>query len=202
MVPRGDAGRNDSAGRHARGGDDAVAIVAAVIRRTLLALCAVAAMVALSSCSTFNRADSVAVAGGSTLHRDGLSQLLRNPIVQNALQNGELDGAQAELGSQADRIISIWIVLNVIDHSGAADLSGTAEQAALTTKYAADFTSASPTVQQLLTQYAAFVSQRQAGTLDQAKVSAAVTSAKVHVDSRYGRWDGAQASVVPFGSNA
>ncbi|MEO5901788.1 MAG: hypothetical protein ABIR68_16900 [Ilumatobacteraceae bacterium] len=67
----------------------------------------------------------------------------------------------------------------------------------LATEYKVDFTGAPQKVQQLLTQLEAY--HNQVGSLDGAALYAAVQKANVHVDSRYGFWDPAQASVLPFG---
>ena len=69
----------------------------------------------------------------------------------------------------------------------------------LATQYKDDFSKAPPKVQELLTQLQTY--HAQAGTADAAKLYTAVSKANVHVDSRYGYWDAAQASVVPFGAS-
>jgi len=182
---------------NAGGRDERFAIVGSVIRRGALAILPVVAALALSSCSTFNRNDAVATVDGMELSRSELSDLLRNNVVQNRL-TGPLDANRASLSGQADQVIGIWISLQVVKKSGLADLSGVAEQGQLTTEFKDDFTGASPKVQQLLTQLEAF--HNQAGTLDPAALYAAVKKANVHVDSRYGYWDAAQVTVVPFGA--
>jgi hypothetical protein len=171
-----------------------------VIRRSILALSAAVALVALSACSTFNRNDSVATVGGDALSRTELAQLLNNPLVQDDFGTGPVTDSQATVGDQADTVIGVWVVLAALRRSGTVDISGADQRAALTAQYTTDFTSAPATVQQLLTEYGAFHEQFEAGTLDQAKLLAAVQATSVHVDSRYGYWDGATASVQPFGT--
>ncbi len=173
-----------------------------MIRRSILALCAVVAMVALSACSTFNRNDSVATVGGDALSRTELSQLLDNALVQNDLLIGPVSASGADVASQADTLISVWVVLAALRRAGAIDLTGAAQRTALATQYTTAFTGAPAAVQQLLTQLGAFHDQFTAGTLDQAKLLATVQAASVHVDSRYGYWDGAAAKVLPFGAAA
>ena len=171
-----------------------------MIRRSILALSAAVALVALSACSTFNRNDSVATVGGDALSRTELAQLLDNPLVQNDFLIGPLTDSRADVASQADRVIGVWVVLAALRRSGTVDLSGADQRTALAAQYTTDFTAAPAAVQQLLTQYGAFKEQSDAGTLDQAKVLSSVQGATVHVDSRYGYWDGATTSVQPFGT--
>lgn len=169
-----------------------------MIRRGVLAILPVVAALALSSCSTFGHNDAVATVNGRELSRTELSDLLHNTVVQDTL-TGALDNDRASLGGQADQIIGIWISLQVAERSGLVDFTGTTAATSLTTQYKDGFTKAPPKVQQLLTQLQTF--HEQTGTADAAKLYAAVQQAKVHVDSRYGYWDAAQASVLPFGES-
>ncbi len=179
---------------------------AGVIRRSLLALLVVLGVVALSSCSSTDKPDVVASVDGVELTRDDLDAMLKNEVVQDGLGTGELNGDQASLPDQADRVISIWIVLEAVNANGAAQLDdqGAAANQVLTTaggNYQSSFESSAGVTRDLITRYISFQTQLQAGTLDSAKLQAAVKAADVHVDSRYGYWDAAQASVIPFGTD-
>ena len=153
---------------------------------------------ALSGCATFNRADAVATVNGKQLSRAELTDALQNQIVQEQITSQTDQGRSTQ--QDAGTIISIFIVLNAVEQSGAVDLTGTTQQAALEKKYPAVFAASSPEVQRLLVQYAAFAEETSKSTLDRAKLLADVQAADVHVDSRYGYWDPAAASVRPFGS--
>ena len=89
-----------------------------MIRRSILALSAAVALVALSACTTFNRNDSVATVGGDALSRTELAQLLDNPLVQNDFLIGPLTDSRADVASQADRVIGVWVVLAALRRSG------------------------------------------------------------------------------------
>lgn len=176
-----------------------------VIRRTLLALFVVLGVVALSSCSSTAKPDVVASVDGVELTRDDLDSMLNNRVVQDGLGTGELNGDQARIPDQADRIISIWIVLEAVNAQGAAQLDDEATANSVLTAaggdYQSSFDSSTGATRDLITRYVSFQTQLQAGTLDSAKLQAAVKAADVHVDSRYGYWDAAQASVIPFGTD-
>jgi hypothetical protein len=177
-----------------------------VIRRTLLAVGIVLGALTLSSCSSVDHPNAVATVDDAVLTRDDLDQLLNNRIVQEAVGTGELDGDVANVPDQADRVISIWIVLEAISAHDAAQLDDEATANSLLTglggDYQSQFDSSTGATRDLITRYIAFQTQYQAGTLDADELRAAVQAADVHVDSRYGYWDEQQASVFPFGSDA
>ncbi len=163
-----------------------------------LLVCVLLAMLGFSSCATFNRADAVATVNGVTLSRSDLAAALKSPILQNALQlPAAIDRTDQ---SSASTLIDTWVVLNALDRSGAVDLTGDTERAALAKQFPNDFPQASPAVQRLAVQYTAFRAKIQAGGLDRVELLAAVQAADIHVDSRYGYWDATAAAIRPFGS--
>lgn len=178
----------------------------AVSRRIAAVVIALVAALTLSSCGSATQTDVVARVGDTELTRDDLQELLNNRIVQEALQTGELDGDKADMTTQAERVISIWIALEAFQTSGAAALDGDASADAVLSSlpgdYRTQFDTAGQRTQDLITRYIAFQNQYSANSLDRTQLSAAVQAADVHVDSRYGYWDPAQASVVPFGQAA
>jgi len=70
------------------------------------------------------------------------------------------------------------------------------------TEFEQSFADATGPTRDLITRYIAFQTQYQAGTLNSDAMRTAVQSADIHVDSRYGYWDAAKASVLPFGNAA
>jgi hypothetical protein len=153
-------------------------------------------VLSLSSCSTFDHRDAVATVNGSEFTRDDLAATLRSGVAQSMFQF-ENDGGNA-LTTSADTVISIWVVLQAFDDAGAVDFTDPTVAQALATKYPADWATASPKVRVFLERYTTFANQQSANTLDRTKLLAAVHAAQVHVDSRYGYWDAARASIVPF----
>lgn len=176
--------------------------VAAVTRRSILFACVLAATLAMSSalsaCATFNRADAVATVNGKDLSRAELTEALKNRIVQEQITSETDEGRSTQ--QQAGTIISIFIVLNAVEQAGAVDMTGASQQAALEKRYPDVFKASTPEIQRLLVQYTAFAEETSKSTVERSKLLAAVQAADVHVDSRYGYWDPASASVRPFGS--
>jgi len=177
-----------------------------VVRRTVLALGIALGAIALSSCSSADHPNAVATVDDAALTQDDLEQLLNNKVVQEALGIGQPTNGVANLATQADAVISVWVVLEAIAAQGAASLDDEAPASSVLatagTDFEQSFAAATGPTRDLITRYIAFQTQNQAGTLDSDAMRTAVHSADVHVDSRYGYWDEAKASVLPFGDAA
>ncbi len=100
----------------------------------------------------------------------------------------------------------MWIVLEAIAAHDAASLDDEAPASSILatagTEFEQSFAAATGPTRDLIIRYIAFQTQNQAGTLNSDAMRTAVQSADIHVDSRYGYWDGAKASVLPFDSAA
>ena len=180
---------------------------AAVSRRIVAVVVALVAGLTLSACGSdpVSQQDVVARVDEAKLTRQDLDDLLNNAIVQGEV-SGELDGDVAKLGSQADQVISLWISFEAISQEGSTDLDDEPTANSVVTRvggeYQTSYEQSTGVTRDFLTRFIAFITQQQTGTLQPATLAPIVQSADVVVDSRYGYWDPARLSVIPFGQSA
>ena len=180
---------------------------AAVSRRIVAVVVALVAALTLSACGSdpVSQQDVVARVDEAKLTRQDLDDLLNNAIVQGEV-SGELDGDVAKLGSQADQVISLWISFEAISQEGSTNLDDEPTANSVVTRvggeYQTSYEQSTGVTRDFLTRFIAFITQQQSGTLQPATLAPIVQAADVDVDSRYGYWDPARVSVIPFGQSA
>lgn len=175
-----------------------------MIRRLSLAAAVVVATAALSSCATFDRNDAAATVSGVEISRDSLSDvadwLAANPQSEAALRLGVVDLGQGLVDATSTRYVLQVLVhdellrqyLASVDASPSADDVAAAESrvdSSITGDIRAIYVQEEALRSALL----------QLPEEQQAAFAAGLPSSKVTVDSRYGGWDNATATIVPLG---
>jgi hypothetical protein len=162
-------------------------------------LAGVCALLALSSCSTFNHNEVAAQINGDSLSNAELSQMVRSDLYATVLQSGVVGGLTN--GDAARALLDGWLKLQLLEQSGAfKDVDRKAVANGLEQTNGDAWTAAPVVLQDLLVRNAAATQLSTAGTLDTATALKNLATAEVFIDPRYGRWDSASSSVVALNS--
>jgi phage tail tape-measure protein len=169
-----------------------------VFRRLTLATCAVLITASLTSCATFRHHDAAATVNGTTLSQDELGAMASSPVGIALLKEAPVGGSMT--GGSARALLGGWISLHAIDDAGLVD-QATKDDARkqISEKYAEKWAASPPEMQDLAVLNGAVSFLAQNNKLDQAALHLAVSTAKVTVDPRYGRWDPTKANVIALG---
>ncbi len=169
-----------------------------MFRRLALATCSLLAIASLTSCATFRHNDAAATVNGHTLTQDQLGAMASSPIGTDLLKESPVGGMMTGGGARA--LLGGWIGLHAIDDAGLVD-QPTKDDARkqISEQYGEQWTSTPTEMQDLAVLNGAIGFLAKNNQLDQQAVKAAVSSADVVVDPRYGRWDPSKALVVALG---
>lgn len=168
-----------------------------MIRRPLLAACALTAALALTSCSTFSANDDVARVNGAELTQDELGAMLDSALGQALLQDAPIGGeVRAET---ARRLIGLWTAVTAIVDTGVVVADPASAEPGLAAQFGDSWTSAPEVLKQLEFDFVAVTDAIEAGELTEDEVYAIVADADISIDSRYGDWDDEQLAVVALG---
>lgn len=171
-----------------------------MIRRSVLAAGALAVALTLSStlssCSTFTSNNDVASVGGHSLSQDDLQLMLDSGLGQALLNNAPRDGV-IDAGS-ARAIINAWIQLTAFAEAGIGTDVDTSEIEADLADSLDSWNDAPPVMRELAINNIAIGTLKEQGGIDEDQIRSVLLDADIAVDSRYGRWDDAALSVVPF----
>jgi hypothetical protein len=173
-----------------------------VIRRrtSALALAVLLPLVSLTaaSCATFDT-QRVAAVNERELSQDDLTVILEHPIGQQLAQSAPIEGIMS--GSSVRAALSVWILVEAFDQAGqiTQDLLDQATANIGQGGPVAEYESAPPVVKDLALRLTAIQVGIQSGLFSIDEISAAAADADISVDSVYGFWDDAAASVIPMG---
>jgi hypothetical protein len=172
--------------------------------------CALVGAASLTSCATFDDADTVASVGEKTLTEDDLEAIMTpvepddtdtttstDPQVPDDVPEPEPKVVE---GGEARIVIQRWIVLNALDDAGFIDqASKDAARAELEAQVPELWPITPAEAQDIAILTGAFTAIFQSGTVAPDELEAAVRETDVSVDPRYGRWDADTFEVLPLG---
>lgn len=167
-----------------------------MIRRSVLAVCALVGAVSLSSCSTFSDNDAVARVGEVELSRDTLEEFVHDFLATRG------DVPDQVAGDAYRQVIGGWIVEELIRQKLAIDgvEPNDDDRAAAEAAVASDLdglTDPSDAVREFVYDSelwrAVFARTQQQGALGEFAGSTSIV-----IDPRYGYWDGSSGTVLPL----
>ena len=169
-----------------------------MIRRLAIAVCALLGAATLTSCAQFDRNDLAASVNGAELSQSELGELLDSELGAFLLRDRPVDGFIT--GDGARSLLSAWVSLTALEQAGLLASADRGQvESDLAEQFGDDWTQAPQLMRDLAITNVVVGEMSRSGDLVRDDALAALDSADVFVDSRYGAWNVVDYRVVALG---